>query len=352
MDQPRRGPAKKVPVQIRLVDEPDGTTLRYRVPHEVVDKAAEILRRSMPLSPWRCHFDIRPGGPGAAGVKPDELRLDWHCVRTSTGHAVWSWNGTPVAVTLFLGGRDADDARAVEHWAKVQEPQVPASLLKRVREGARPLLATAYLGAEPTARRVIAKFSLGLSQRLCEDFKIHKASGPLGPAVPRDFPAQFLHLIAAEGAMRRRHWAEAKTFSADADIRQVLATFNDRLEDSFSGFDERLSIGTAKGLISIRVCWQGLHPTAGIAEMIDARCVRHEMLLLGRKDTAAGDVGQRFANRFPKRGWEAVLNEIRTAPRPLLATVTRPAPPQGYGAGALLTGAALAAALFRRIGAF
>jgi hypothetical protein len=259
MEQPGRGPAKKVKVQVRLVDEPDGTTLGFRVRPERVGQAAEVLRRLMPLSLWRFHLNIRPGGPETAGRKSDELRLDWHSVRPSTGHVVWHWKGQPVAVTLFLGGRDADDARAVEHWARVPEAQVPASLLKRIRKAARPLLATAYL---------------------------------------------------------------------------------------------RLSIGTAKGPVSLRVCWQGLHATAGIAEMIDERSVRHEMLLLGGKGPMAGDVGQRFAMRFPKCDWEVVLNEFRTAPRPLLATVTTTAQPQEYGAGAMVTAAALAAALFRRIGAF
>lgn len=353
MDQPGRGkPAEKPRVKVTLADDPAGTTLSYRLPREQVGKAADILRKVMPLSPWRCHFDIRPKDPGAAGVKPDDLRFEWHCVRPASGHAIWLWNRHPVAVTLFLGGRDADDTRAVEHWAKVQDPKIPAAMLKQVREYPRPLLATAYLQTGRTVRQIIAEFALGLSQRLCEDFKIMQASGPLGHAMSRDFPPQFLHIVAAEGAVRRRLWPQPKIFSADSDIRQVLSTFNDRLEDSFACFDERLSIGTRKGLIKMRLRWQGLHPTAGIAEMIDGRCVRHELLLLGRDDAAATDVGTRFAKSLPGRGWDIVLQEIRSAPRPLLATVTRTARPQRYGVGAMVTAGALAAALFRRIGVF
>ncbi len=265
----------------------------------------------IPPAPWSCRLKVHPGP--ATGGDPGGLRLHWHCVRLSTGHAIWSWNGQPVALTLFLGGRNADDARALEHWANVKAPQVPASLKKRVREMPRPLLATAYLHAGPSIRPIIARFALGLSQLLVEDFKIRQGTGPLGHAMARDFPPQFLHLVAAEGAMRKRLWVNANIFTADPDIRQVLGTFNDRLEDSFSRFDERLCIGTAKGQIKFRLRWQGLYPTAGIAEMIDGECIRHELLLVGARmprratsapsssSTSHGASGRRSSKKFAPR---------------------------------------------------
>jgi hypothetical protein len=185
---------------------------------------------------------------------------------------------------------------------------------------------------------------------MCMQFKITRQSGPLGDALPRDFPAQFLHLVAAQCAVRQRVWPQATTFRADENIGQLLATFNDRLEDRH--FEERLAVGAEKGRITARIRWQGLHPTAGLAELIDGKSIRHELLLLGHHDAAGDEVCRQFARRFPGRGWEKVFNELRSAPRPLLATLTRTTPPPRYGQGAMLVAGALAAAFFRRINAF
>jgi len=263
---------------------------------------------------------------------------------------VWRWNGQPVAATVFLSGHDPDDARALDSFSQIEEPRLSPAWLKRIRESPRPLLATAYLRTDPAYGPNLARFALALGSAMCIQFKITSQSGPLGDALPRDFPAQFLHVVAAQGAVRERLWPQAATFRADENTGQLLATFHDRLEDPH--FEERLALGVEKGRITACVRWQGLHPTAGQAELVDGNSIRHELLLLGRHDAAGDELCRQFARQFPWRGWEKVFNEVRSAPRPMLATLTRDTPPPRYGQGAMLVAGTLAAAFFRRINAF
>jgi len=108
MEQLGRGrlPADRASVRLKMVDEPDGLTLRQRAAREGIDEVMRIVRSAMSDYPWRGRLNVRPSDEPAAPVAPQRgLKLEWQRVRLSA--APWG-----LAVERRSGRRHAVPRRA------------------------------------------------------------------------------------------------------------------------------------------------------------------------------------------------------------------------------------------------
>jgi hypothetical protein len=168
--------------------------------------------------------------------------------------------------------------------------------LKALRESPRPLVAVALGGSDPAMHLPIFEFSIALSSSVIHGAdaagieKLGASSPPLGTTLPRDFPPRFCHMLVVNGRPPLWLWASPDVFRMLPDLQQSVATFRDRLDDSFQSFDERIVLHADDGATyPMRMQWHGVSPGAGMAELVDSKQVGHTLLLLSGREPEADE---------------------------------------------------------------